>query len=208
MNVKIFENKHWGERDQKIVFRHKVALDMIKKGKVLDVGSGDGLFMEMLKQKNIISKGVDFSEEGVKKGKEKNLDVSLCDFSVEKLPFSDSEFDHVVALDVLEHLYFPEDLLKEMVRVSKKNIIIGVPNFNSLPARIQTLLGKIPENNTAGKGHIYWFNLKVLEKLLKDNNLEIVDMKMNTFWGLSFLTKIFPSIFALSFVLRAEKIVV
>ncbi len=208
MSVKIFENKHWREKNQKVVFRHEAALNMIDGGEVLDVGSGDGLFMEMLKQRNINSKGVDFSEEGVKKGKEKNLDVSLCDFSVEKLPFSDNEFDYVIALDVLEHLYFPEYLLKEAKRVSKKNIIISVPNFNSLPARIQTLLGRIPENNTAGKGHIYWFNLKVLKKMLKDNNLKIVDMKMNTFWGMNFLTKISPSVFALSFVFRVEKVVV
>ncbi|MCK5021972.1 MAG: methyltransferase domain-containing protein [Candidatus Pacebacteria bacterium] len=205
MSVKTFENKYWKEKKQDIVFRHKVALNMIDHGEILDIGSGDGLFMKMLREKGLIPKGIDISEEGIKKCKEKDLNVSLCDFSSEKLPFSENEFDYVVILDVLEHLYSPEYLLKEAKRVSKKNIIISVPNFNSLPARIQMFLGKVPENNTKNKGHIYWFNLKVLKKMLKDNGLEIMDIKMNTFWGMNFLTKISPSVFALSFVIKLEK---
>ncbi|MBU4480082.1 methionine biosynthesis protein MetW [Patescibacteria group bacterium] len=213
MSVKNFENKHWKESNQEVVFRHKTALEMISRGKVLDVGSGDGLFMEMLKQKDIFSKGVDFSEEGVKKCKEKNLTVSLCDFSTERLPFSDNEFDYVVALDVLEHLYFPEILLKDMMRVSGIYIIIGVPNFSSLPARAQMFFGDVPENNNPKRGHIFWFNYKILQKMLKNNNLQQIDMVCNTFWEdkiifgrlMKSLVKIFPSLFALSFVIKIKK---
>lgn len=206
MNIEKFENEKWKGKDQQIVFRHTEALKMINTGKILDIGCGDGLFLDMLK--NIDSVGVDISKEGIKKCIKKGLKVSLCDFSKDKLPFTDNQFDYVVMLDVLEHLYSPEDLLKEAKRVSKKSIIISVPNFSSLPARAQMLLGRIPENNTKNKGHIYWFNLRILEEMLKNNDLKIVDMKMNSFWNMNFLTKIFPSIFALSFVLRAEKSVI
>ncbi len=203
MSVQKFENERWGKNNQEICFRHREALKMIKSGKVLDVGCGDGLFLTMLK--DVDSEGVDISREGIEKCREKGLKVSLCDFSKDKLPFLNDEFDNVVVLDVLEHLYFPEKLLKEAKRVSKRNIIISVPNFNSLPARIQMFFGRIPENNTAHKGHVYWFNLKVLMKMLNDSGLKIIDTKMNTFWGLNFLTKILPSIFALSFVIKLKK---
>lgn len=206
MGIQKFENERWRKKNQQIVFRHREALKMIGSGKVLDVGCGDGLFLEMLK--NNALEGVDISIEGIKKCTEKGIKTCLCDFSKDRLPFFDNEFDYVVMLDILEHLYSPADLLKEAKRVSKKNIIISVPNFNSLPARIQMLLGKVPENNRDNKGHIYWFNLKVLKKMLKDSDLKIVDMKMNTFWEMNFLTKIFPSVFALSFMLRAEKMAV
>lgn len=136
------------------------------------------------------------------------------DFTASKLPYSDKSFDSIVMLDVLEHLYNPLHLIKESMRVSKKCLIIGVPNFNSLPARIQMLFGRIPENNTPSKGHIYWFNFDVLKNLLKLNGLKIVDIRTNTFWQhtpfvnriIKFMSRKFPSIFALSFVVKAEKI--
>jgi len=206
MSVQELENKRWENNNQRVVFRHKEALKMVGRGNVLDIGCGDGLFLSMLKNNEV--EGVDVSNEGLKKCVEKGLKVSLCDFSKDKLPFSDDKFDNVIILDVLEHLYFPGPLLEEAKRVSKKNIIISVPNFNSLPARLQILFGKVPENNVANKGHIYWFNLNILKKMLEDNGLKIVDLRMNTFWRLNFFTKIFPSLFALSFVLRVEKGVV
>jgi methionine biosynthesis protein MetW len=204
MSVKQFENKRWSEKSQGIVFRHRVAMRMMGGGSVLDIGCGDGLLLSMLK--NNVSEGIDISEEGVKKCLEKGMKATLCDFSKDKLPFEDNAFDYVVMLDVLEHVYAPQELLEEARRVSKRYIVISVPNFSSLPARIQMLLGKVPENNTPQKGHIYWFNLRVLCGMLEENDLKIVEMKMNTFWGMNFLTRMFPSLFALSFVLKVEKI--
>jgi len=210
MGVENFENKRWGGGDQKTVFRHREALSLIDAGKVLDVGCGDGLFLEMLKQGGIEAVGVDISEEGIKKCKAKNLEVSLCDLSAGKLPFSDGEFDYVVMLDVLEHLYFPEQLLREAKRVSKKYVVISVPNFSSLPARIQTVLGNVPENNRSNKGHVFWFNYIVLKKMIKNTGLSVSALSANTFWESTILTKllakIYPSLFALSFVVRLEKI--
>jgi len=130
------------------------------------------------------------------------------------LPFQDGTFDTVVMLDVLEHVYAPEVLLEEAVRVSKKYIIISVPNFNSLPARLQILFGKVPENNRPNKGHVYWFNYDNLTKMIKQHDLHIMDMRVNTVFENRFLlgdltrffARVFPSLFTLSFVVKAEKI--
>lgn len=57
------------------------------------------------------------------------------------LPFNDKEFDVVVALDVLEHT---DDIYKafdETCRVSRKFIVITLPNAYELKARIKFLLG-------------------------------------------------------------------
>jgi len=123
------------------------------------------------------------------------------------LPFSANEFKFVAMLDILEHLYYPKALLLEASRVADK-VIFSVPNFSSLPARMQTLFGLVPENNTAKKGHIYWFNYSVLLKIIKQSDLEILRLETNTIWekkkiiGLitKFLSKIWPNMFALSFV--------
>lgn len=214
-SIKEFENKRWLEGDQVFVFRHAKAIEMVEKGqKVLDVGCGDGLFLSALAQKEVLASGVDISEEGVKKCREKGLDASVVDIATENLPFADDTFDTVIMLDVLEHLYAPEALLQEAARVSKKYIIISVPNFNSLPARLQVLFGNVPENNRPNKGHVYWFNYGILVSMLSKHSFIITQVEVNTFFErvqavgsvTRFFTTIFPNLFGLSFVVKAEKV--
>lgn len=213
MDVKQFENNRWQRENQKLEFRHKVALSMVPFGTVLDLGSGDGLLLSLLKEKGIEGKGLDLSEEGVTKANNKGLRTQVFDFGNKPLPFPDKSFDTVIMLDILEHLYDPLSVLKEAKRVSKNNVIVGVPNFSSLPARIQTLLGKVPENNQPKKGHVYWFNKTVLESMLKKADLHLEHTEVNTNFAsiplLGFITKtlakIFPNIFSLSFVVLGRR---
>jgi len=156
---------------------------------------------------------LDISDEAVRKCGEKGFKAEVFDASTGMLPFKDGEFDCAVMLDVLEHLYSPENLLAEAKRVSREYLVISVPNFNSLPARVQVLRGDVPENNKRGKHHFFWFNYKILKGLLYENQLKIIAIKTNTFWEnkfifkylMKFFSKFFPSLFALSFVVKVVK---
>ena len=105
-------------------------------------------------------------------------------------------------------------ILKEAKRVSKKYIIISVPNFNSLPARIQILLGLIPENNRPQKGHIFWFNYSSLKRMIRGDGWKQIDLCVNAIWRdyflvgtiLRFLAYVWPSLFALSFIVKLERL--
>jgi methionine biosynthesis protein MetW len=213
MNLKNFENQYWERNNQKFVFRHKAAVKFINDGRILDLGCGDGLFLDILKKKKVYGVGLDISEISVSKAREKGLDAKQFDFTKDLLPFENNSFDTVVMLDVLEHLYQPERILKEAHRVAKRNLVISVPNFNSFPARIQMVLGKTPENNKPRQGHIYWMSYKIIKKLLKDAGFEIQEIKVNSFFSKFFglrnitqsLANFLPSIFALSFVIKAKK---
>jgi len=213
--VKNFENQRWSLSDSKGGLKHGAAKKIIDAGSVLDLGCGDGFFLKSLGPQFNRLKGLDISEEAVKKARDKDIDAEVFDFANDPLPCENSSFDTVVMLDILEHLYSPQNLLKEAKRVAKKSIIIGVPNFNSLPARIQTLLGRVPENNTPSKGHIYWFNILILKKLIKDSGLKIIALEINTFGQnrflighlTNYLSRIWPGSFALSFVIKAQKII-
>jgi len=208
-----FEEEYWRKHSQQIVFRHKAALDLIEKGPVLDLGCGDGLFLEMLKRKEIAGIGLEISSAAVEKAKAKGLDVRKFDFSNAPLPFIDNSFEVAVLLDVIEHLYQPDKILKEAHRVTRYGIILSVPNFNSLPARTQMLIGKIPENNKPKQGHIYWTSYSVIKDLLKKNGFEIEKIEVNSFFSwlpgiknlMQFLAKIRPSLFGLRFVIKAGK---
>ncbi len=213
-NIK-FDNDKWHKSTQTIEFRHRAALGLVRQNsKILDIGCGDGLFMNLLIENEIKNVyGVDCSDAAIDKCVKKDLNVVKVDLSCEKLPYEDNFFDCVVALDVLEHTLKPEIFLKEMIRVSNHKLIIGVPNFSSFPARIQMFLGMVPENNIEKKGHAYWFNKKILENLLVKNGLQIEDIKFNYQLMtnglfnpiLNLLANTRPSLFALSFVVRAKK---
>ena len=213
MSTQIFEDNRWSTTPQKNEFRHGMALELTPEGSVLDVGCGDGLLLQMLAQKGIQAQGVDISDVAVKECNKKGFTVQKNDFTTDLLPFEKGSFDTVIALDVLEHVYNPEKLLSEMNRVSKSNIVISVPNFGSLPARVQVLLGRVPENNRPNKGHLYWFTWSVLKDLLAQEHLLIEERRFNTVWErvpiLGLVTKkiaqISPSLFALSFVIRCKK---
>ena len=208
MSVTEFENTRWSTFAQKAEFRHHAALDLIHGGRVLDFACGDGVLLELLGHKGIDATGLDISEAGVAACRAKGLRAEVLEVGA-TWPFPDDSFDYVVMLDVLEHVYDPALLLKEARRVSKEFVIIGVPNFSSLPARLQVLCGAVPENNRPHKGHVYWFNYPILRKHLTQSNLQVVEERMNSFsifkhFG-TFFTWLSPNLFSLSFVVRVKK---
>lgn len=217
MNVAAFENERWTRDNQEISFRHREALSLISRidgtpHTLLDIGCGDGLLLSLAQERGMEVHGLDISEKGAEKARAKGLMVTIADVSG-PLPFPDSSFDVVVILDVLEHLYAPQDLLKEAARVSKRWLIVGVPNFSSIAARLQVLHGAVPENNRPHKGHVYWFNDTVLETMIRDTGLSLRETRVNTIFQnrflfgtlVRFLARIAPNLFALSFVVRLEK---
>lgn len=212
MSVRDFENKRWQESPQKIEFRHRACLDLVTDGTVLDIGCGDGLLLSLLREKGIESTGVDISIKAVEHCRA--IGFTTIEHSLDNpLPFADNSFDTVVLLDVLEHVYEPLSVLLEARRIARTRVIVGVPNFSSLPARAQTLLGKVPENNRSNKGHIYWFNWFVLRSLVAHGNLRILKTRTNVLWEskpilgslMRALAVALPNFFALSFVTQCEK---
>ncbi|MDR7465602.1 MAG: methyltransferase domain-containing protein [Armatimonadota bacterium] len=91
---------------------------------ILDVGCGDGQFLKWLP--NAYRKvGLDFSY-----GPLTSLPGVGVQGAVEALPFPDRSFDLITAFEVLEHLSEKTfaSALRELERVSRKYIIISVPN--------------------------------------------------------------------------------
>lgn len=213
MNALEFENRRWVRGGYGMLFRHRAAAGLVVRGPVLDVGCGDGTLLAFLRSGGVRGTGTDFSEVAVHAARGRGVDARLHDAVKDPLPFRDRSFGTVVLLDVLEHLYDPDALLREAVRVSSRDVIVGVPNFNSFVARFQALFGRVPENNTPQKGHVYWFNRRILIGMARNSGLRPVAIRTNTvmerYSGIGFLprllVRIFPDFFALSFVIRFEK---
>ena len=214
-SVQKFQNVGWEKPLEILGFNKKMVIDNFKEDSVLDIGCGDGFLLKKLleKNKNIKAIGLDISPVALEKAKENGINCMSLDIT-EKLPFDDNSFDSILLLDVLEHMLQPFLVLKEAVRVAGKYVYISVPNFVSLPARLQVLSGKVPENNTLRKGHIFWVTRKALYALIKDCGLAVEKEAVTTFWEnkpvigvvMKALAKIRPEWFALAFVLKARKI--
>lgn len=210
--VSHFEDAYWQHSVQKEEFRHRQALAWLvpDASTVLDVGCGDGLFLRLLKQHGIQGSGVDISPVAVQACRESGLEAVVADFAAGELPpFSGRR---AVILDVLEHVYDPAPLLRALAdRVEE--LIISVPNFSSLPARLQVLRGRVPENNTPRKGHVYWYTASVLTQVLGKAGWKIEAWAVNPPWGdrpyvgriMRRLAALYPGLFSLSLLVKARK---
>jgi len=118
--------------------------------RILELGTGGGELMLEIKEKGYNIIGLDIYPRAnlLKQG----LDVRKHNLN-EGLPFKKNSFDAIIGLEVLEHLYNPYEMMKEIKRVLKPNgySIISMPNTSSLFSRIGQLYEKRPDNLD-----IYW----------------------------------------------------
>jgi SAM-dependent methyltransferase len=108
------------------------------KGKVLDLGCGDGDYAKRLKDLglDVIASDMDlgrFKYRNLINFKASNLD--------EALPFSEDSFDYIIFLEVIEHLYNPDFVIGQINRILKPNgvLILSTPNILSLSSRLRFL---------------------------------------------------------------------
>lgn len=97
---------------------------------ILDVGAGEGFNLEMFRLNNIGSKleGIEYIDDAIHLGKKLHPKVKIKKGDIYKLPYSANTFDLVICNEVLEHLEDPTAAIKELKRVTKKYLILSVPN--------------------------------------------------------------------------------
>jgi ubiquinone/menaquinone biosynthesis C-methylase UbiE len=132
---KYYEQPELWEKDSKII---KIEIERVKETillipsdvkSILDAGCGDGVFLNHLTNHYDKVIGMDISKEGLAHVKTETI-VS----DIDSIPFNDSTFDLITSLEVLEHLPYKtyNKALSELQRVSKKYIIISVPNNENI----------------------------------------------------------------------------
>jgi methionine biosynthesis protein MetW len=193
-----WNNKISSKKTGKISESNNSLLLVLPKIKsALDVGCGTGELMRFLKKKGVKVLGTDISSSALKVAKQNGLNVKLADLD-EKLPFKSNSFDACISNQVLMHVFDPEFVILEMKRVSKKYVVINVPNHMYWRFRISFILGKLP-NVLEGKfSHIRLFSYSKIKTLIEKNNLKIID---EAYTGKSFL----PQLFATGFTFVCKK---
>lgn len=139
--------------------------------KLVDLGCGSGLLLLIAKAFKMELYGLDISSsilnELEKLIEERNVRCKLLKSDIRKTPFLNSEFDIAICSEVLEHIENPEDAIKEMSRIIKKNgiAIITVPFEEDIQSTICTHCYK----RTPLYGHLHSFNGDSIGVMLERN---------------------------------------
>jgi ubiquinone/menaquinone biosynthesis C-methylase UbiE len=138
---------------------------------VLEVGAGDGSILELLNHRSFANEfhGLEISESGVAKIKEKNISrlKSIQLFDGYKLPFESQSIDLIILSHVLEHVEHERILLREIKRVGKA-AVIEVPKDYRFNADKKI-------NHFLSYGHINIYTPTSLKFLLLTENFKIVN---------------------------------
>ncbi len=143
-------------------------------GKILDIGCGSGDFLLFMHSKGWNVTGIDSDLKAVQRAKGKGLNVikgNLLDQN-----FQNESFDAIVLSHVIEHLYDPNKILNECMRILKKGgkLVIATPNIESLGHFIfrQNWRGLEPPR------HINLFSISSLNNLI--NKVGFKEIKIFT----------------------------
>jgi SAM-dependent methyltransferase len=147
-------------------------------GKVLDVGCDKASLKPLLPSAQYL--GIDVQGQP---------DMRLDLEKAEVLPFEDGQFDAVVCSDVLEHLDNLHAMFDELLRVSRRYVVISLPNCWSV-ARVPIQRGKgafahygLPPDRPVDR-HKWFFSLQqagefINERIARHPGVRLVAQRIN-----------------------------
>jgi 2-polyprenyl-3-methyl-5-hydroxy-6-metoxy-1,4-benzoquinol methylase len=171
------------EKADKVEYpRNARIVDLIqrytKKGRLLDIGVGTGLFMEIAQKKGFEVFGLDVSSYAIKTvGKrmkiksEKKLVVS----ELTEKTYASNYFDVINMRHSIEHVSDPEKLLKNVYKILKPGGIVAIATPNSFGWHAKLFKELWPHWSVPY--HIQFFSKKSLEIVVKKSGFTILKSK-------------------------------
>ena len=139
--------------------------EYVREGRILDVGCGRGLFLNIMKKDGWAVTGHEYDE--------KSASYAISNYAIDvhtgalNGKFEDESFDVVNINHVLEHMENPGEVLAECYRILKRDglLVVAVPNIDSG----QAIFGKENWFQLDIPYHLYHFSTKSLLKLIADS---------------------------------------
>jgi 2-polyprenyl-3-methyl-5-hydroxy-6-metoxy-1,4-benzoquinol methylase len=179
-------NYGWGTKKTPVTFDYiaPIVLKIIEENfsqSVIDLGSGNGALCGFLNNKGIDIIGVEQDVVGTEIARVNFPNVQFINSSIDeasKILDEHPRFDAVVSTEVIEHLYDPSSIPRLSSLILKKDglLIISTPYHGYLKNLALSIFNHWDIHHTPlwRGGHIKFFSIKTLTKLLEDNNFEVI----------------------------------
>lgn len=166
------------------------VLESIQPESILDAGCGEGVTLNNLHEKGIGKKleGFDFLKTAVDIGNKTFPNLAIKQANIYDLSYKDNSFDLVLCNEVLEHLEDPKKALKELKRVTKKYLLLSVPNepyfmmAQFFRGRHLSRFGNHPE-------HIQHWTSSGFKKFVESQGLKVLTQHQPFAWTLLLVEK-------------------
>lgn len=168
--------------EQKLLFLHRMEmlerLGGKRNGKVLDIGSGKGMFLEAAMERGWHCVGQEFSDDAAEAVKNRlGVEMIICS-EIAEAGFPPESFDIVNLNHVLEHLYEPVKIVNEIYRILKPGGLFycEVPRQSNSLNILSNLFGKKDFGFSFLPEHLFLFDKKSMDLLLKKANFDLIMM--------------------------------
>ncbi len=143
-----------------------------KRGKLLEIGSAMGHFLEAMKRRGWDVRGIEISADAIELAQQQGIEV-FCGILEEYQ--SDEHFDVVCLYQVLEHVPDPAYVIERSRQLLSEGglLVIEVPNLESFDAKINR---QRRAWNYDLPRHLNHFRPGVLRNKLRENGFEIVEI--------------------------------
>jgi ubiquinone/menaquinone biosynthesis C-methylase UbiE len=140
---------------------------VLPRDRVLDVGCNSGYIVDFLHPECVVF-GVDVSEELVKKARPRLIEAVVA--PAEDLPYADRSMDVVIIGELLEHVYDPEEVVREAARVARRLVAGSTPHEAGKWGPTQ----KSPESH---RFHVRCFDAPTLRATLERAGLTDIELE-------------------------------
>lgn len=154
-----------------------MALGDLQKGKLLEVGCGNGLFLSLMKRAGWDVQGVEPDTVAAKLAEEL-FHIPVFPGPLPEAHLPDSFFDAVVLSHVIEHAHDPLSLLKECRRVAKPQgrVVVLTPNSESLGHKIFQASWR----DLDPPRHLYLFSMETLRETAAKSGIHVDDLRTSS----------------------------
>lgn len=159
-------------------FKQSGLLSFSINPKILDIGSGMGFFLDLMKSKGWQTRGIEPSPEAARHAKEVlHLDIFLG--TVEEAPIKDKNFDVVTLWYVLEHVPNPHEILNYACSFLKPGglLIVRVPNQNAPIDCCLDRLGLQKFFLINPPRHLFDYSPRTISKLLEKSGFNVLSIR-------------------------------
>lgn len=149
---------------------------------LFDLGCGNGATMNLLNSIGYSVVGVDPSTEGVTRANSQYPELKIeLGHTGEDLRGRFGRFNALYSLEVIEHVYDPDEYIQQIHSLLEDNgiCILSTPYHGYFKNLVISLLGKWDKHFTVlwKGGHIKFWSKSTITKLLECHGFELLDIK-------------------------------